>query len=88
MATLAQSLRIIHFSRTGPNPFEGEFYVRGGQFEDFKLTSSAGRIPQDACDAVALAKERMASGAPDAYKQAVEALQSVSTSVVADWWQS
>jgi|GEM_PF-6119115 len=80
--------RTINFMRSGPNAFEGEFIVRGNACEEFRLTSSVGRIPQDACDAVKLAIARIESGALDAYDQAVAVLQGVSTSVVADWWHS
>ncbi len=80
-----ESLRIIRFSRRGPNAFDGEFFVCGNRFEDFKLDSSVGRIPQDACDAVKRAKEILERGGPHAYEQSVEALNAVSTMIVADW---
>ena len=80
--------RTISFCRGGVEPFEGEFYVRGGYFEDFVLrsVSSSGRIPQDACTAVQAAKACLESGQPGGYERAVAALRAVSQTVVADWW--
>ncbi len=77
--------RTITFERVGPNPFRGDFYVRGTHCEEFRLTSSVGRIPQDACDAVKTAISRLESGAPDAFEQAVAALNAVSGSIIFDW---
>jgi hypothetical protein len=88
MATLGdpqEPLRTIRFSRFGDDPFEGEFYVRGNRFVDYRLTSPVGRIPQDAHSAAEAAKVCMESGAPDAYRRAVDALQAVSTGIVASW---
>lgn len=81
----AELLRTISFWRRGSAPFDGKLYIRGGRFEDFLLESSVGRIPQDACDAVKLAKAFLQSGTPSSYEQAIEALNAVSSGVVADW---
>lgn len=71
--------RTIIFERNGPNAFRGEFYVRGEQFEDVLLTSSVGRIPQDACDAVTAAQARLATGTwPESYERALDELARIS----------
>jgi hypothetical protein len=82
----SEPLRTIAFSRYGgPHPFTGNFFIRGSHFEDFQLRSPTGRVPQDAYDAVQAAKAIMARGGPDAYRQAVDALNAVSGGIVADW---
>lgn len=75
--------KTIYFWRTGSEPFDGEFYIKGARFEDFLLVSSTGRIPQDACDAVKTARVWLESGAPDAYARAVAALKAVGGNIVA-----
>jgi hypothetical protein len=49
---------------------------------------NAPSLPNPTFDVVELVKESLASGATDAYEQAVAALENVSAIVVADWWQS
>ena len=75
----------VSFWRVGPEAFEGELYLRGQRFQDFSLTSSVDPIPQDAIDAVAAARALLESGEPNAFQQAIEVLQAVSTGVVASW---
>lgn len=82
---MTEPRRTISFWRRGPAPFDGKFYIRGGCFEDFLLESSVGRIPQDACDAVKMAKAYLQSDAPNSYERVIEALNAVSSGVVADW---
>lgn len=78
-----EPLRTIIFRRrSGPNAFDGKFYVRGDHFENFRIEPlGTGRIPQDACDAVKAAIARMERDAPDAYQQAAEALATVSSEI-------
>jgi hypothetical protein len=80
-----EPVRTISFWRLGPNAFDGKFFIRGTRFEDFLLTSSVGRITQNACDAVKSAIARLEAGTPDAYQRVIEALNAVSSGVVADW---
>jgi hypothetical protein len=80
-----QPLRTINFRRYGPNAFEGKFFIRGTQFDNFRLESSVGRIPQDAVDAVAEAQARLADGQwPEAYLHAIDALARVSDDYMCD----